>query len=282
MALTIKRPKQGETDELPEDEIEDQDQVENEDADADADADVDADEDDGKGEDEVTRLKIENAEQRGRLSVLQNQAGVPKNDPRTVLQQTKAQVFADANNLSDEDFEGKYRMAKHLATASILEQQSNITEQENKRLNAEARAEAELSARYGADFYRFKGRIEESLEDLSDAARQDPKRLAKHMERQLKSYMVSKPKSRVEDRKKVVQDFDAPQPAGKKPEEKLKKSDDIKEEDRSLANAMGLKSESERLKYMNPFVEMNMGDGLVFRDPAKGFEKVEPPVAATA
>jgi hypothetical protein len=272
MALTIKRPKQDEeVVELPEGEV----------------ADVEGPEDEVEEEGVETpeqkahRLEVENAELRGRNSVLDKNKPAAA-DQRAALQNAKTNVFTDANNLSDEDFEGRYKMSKSVAMSSVLEQENRFTAQETKRLNAEARAEAQLSAELGAEFYRYKDKI--NLDDLSEEARQDPTRLARFMKTQLKALMTKVPKkSAVSDRSKVVTDFDAPQPAAAaKAKEPLKKSDEIAEEDRELARLMGLDKESDRVRFSSDVVEMDMGGGYVFRDAKKGFEKVEPAVAAKA
>lgn len=233
-------------------------------------------------DDELTRLKIENAEQRGRLSVLQKATSAPANNH----DQVKLTVFQDANNLSDEDFQTKYKMAKHMATASVLERENAMTKAETRQELAEARASSELSARYGTDYFKYKDQVEDTLADLSSEVRQDPKRLAKHMERVFKAVSgergAAKPKSVAgdESRRKVVKDFEPPinDAAGKKPAND-EHQDEIEEQYRPLAKAIGLSSESERLKFKTicdngEFVPMELGGGVVFADPAKGFEKV--------
>lgn len=229
---------------------------------------------------EAERLKIENAEMRGKLSVLQGSKTTQNNH-----EQIKLQVFQDANSLSDEDFQTKYKMAKHMATASVLEQENRMSKAETKQELAEARASSELSAKYGPDYFKYKEQVEETLADLSPEVRQDPKRLAKHMERTFKALSTertpAKPKSVAgdESRRKIVKDFERPTPEADAREHKEEdQNDEVEEQFRPLAKAIGITSESERLKYKEivdkgEFVPMELGGGVVFADPNKGFEK---------
>lgn len=270
MALKVKVKSKSEEEEV--------DELENEEGEEVDGADVVEDDDD-----EATRLKIENAEMRGKLSVLQKAQG----NPHSNHEQVKLQVFQDANNLSDEDFHKKYNMQKHMATASVLERENAMTKAETKQELAEARASSELSAKYGPEYFRHKEQIEETLADLSPEVRQDPKRLAKHMERVFKAVSTERPNAKPksvkdgEDRRKVVKDFEKPTPdadARKGDEEEDK--DEIEEQFRPLAKAVGIQTESERLHYKDlidkgEFVPMELGGGVRFADPAKGFERVE-------
>lgn len=268
MALTVKVGKKSEeVDDLPIDE----------------DASVDGG--DVVEEDEVTRLKIENAEQRGRLSILQK----TQSDPRINHEQTKISVFQDANNMDDEAFFNKYRMQKHMATAAVLEQEQRMTKAETRQELAEARASSELSARYGTDYFKYKDQVEETLNDLSPEVRQDPKRLAKHLERTYKALAVDRPTPKPksvsgdESRRRITSDFEKPIPeSDPRKNEDLKPKDEIEEQFRPLAKAIGLTSESERVKYKSivdsgEFVPMDLGGGVSFSDPAKGFERAEKP-----
>ncbi len=267
MALKIKvGKKEDEQDELPTDEVDD------------IETPIEADD-----SDELLNAKLEAAELRGKLSVLQKAAP----DPRNNHEQTKLTVFQDANTLSDEDFQKKYNMQKYMATAAVLEQENRRTKSETQQELAEARASSELSARYGTEYFRFKDQIEDTLGDLAPEVRQDPKRLAKHLERTFKalSSEAPKPKPKVvnaNDRRQVVSDFDKPtgERGARKAAEDDAAPDEIEEQYRPLAKAVGLSSESERVKYKamvdaGEFVPMDLGGGIRFADPAKGFERVE-------
>lgn len=266
MALTVKVGKKaGELDELPEDETTEV-----------AGADV------VENQDELLNAKLEAAELRGQLKVLK---GAQPNGQNS-HDQIKQAVFNDANTLSDDDFQTKYRMAKHMATASVLEREGALTKSEMKQEIAEARAAAELSSRHGSEYYKHKDQIEETLADLSPEVRQDPKRLAAHMERIYKSLAVDRPKPKTaaekeEVRRRMTPDFEKPTidaGAGKDKDGGADK-DEIAENDRPLARAVGLSSETERRKYKamidgGEFVPMDLGGGVMFSDPLKGFERV--------
>jgi len=124
------------------------------------------------------------------------------------------------------------------------------------------------------------------LDDLSPEVRQDPKRLAKHMERQYLALQsekrISEPE-KVDPRKRITSDFAKPS-VGTVPGERAPvevESDEIPAEYQPLSKAMGLTSEKERKEMMKrisdgEYVPMNLGGGVVFQDPNKGFEKIAP------
>lgn len=231
-------------------------------------------------EDEALKLKIENAEMRGRLSILQKTERPV--DAMTIHEQQKAIVFSDMNTHSDEQFEQKYKMPKHQASTTMLERDNALSKAETKRLHAESEAKSEMGAKYGTEFYKYKAQIEEAVEDLSEEARKDPKRVARFMEKQfLAMQKEEKPTLRqsskeTEGRRKVVTDFAKPNAsADNELHRKQEEPDVIAEGDRELARNMGITSEKERLSYMGDFVPMNMGGGKWLKDPSKGFEKIE-------
>lgn len=224
----------------------------------------------------LRKLELDNAEMRGRLSALQEKKPTAVDQ----FQQTKLRVLTDINQMDDEQFEKLYKMQKHQASMAVMEQENAATKAESRRAVAEAEAKTELGIKYGTSFYEMKSQIEEALEDLSPEVRQDPKKLARYMERQYLALATQvKPKKateKEEPRRRITPDFEQPNPVAI---EKVKKSEDdeeITEVDRPLAKAMGLKTEKERKEYMTDFVPMNLGGGVVFRDPEKGFERVEP------
>jgi hypothetical protein len=264
MEITVKK-KEAEADELPAEEKE----VEG--------ADVVA-----KERERLRQLELENAEMRGKLSVSQPN----KPSPVDQFQQQKLRVMTDINTLDDETFERTYKMPKHSASMAMFERENEMTRAESKRAIAEAEAKAEMSAKYGSNFYAIKAQIEDSLDDLSPEVRQDPKRLAKHMERQymaLQSERRINEPEKIEPRKKIVSDFAKPGvgsvPGEKPPVEP--ETDEIPAEYQPLSKAMGITSEKERKEMMKrisdgEYVPMNLGGGVVFQDPNKGFEKVAP------
>lgn len=262
--LTVKVGKKaGELDELPEDEtteVEGADVVEN--------------------QDELLNAKLEAAELRGQLKAMKGGQPTGQNSH----DQIKQAVFNDANTLSDDDFQTKYRMAKHMATASVLEREGAMTKSEMKQELAEAKAASELSGRYGSEYYKYKDKIEETLTDLSPEVRQDSKRLAAHMDRIYKSFAIDRPKPKTaaekeETRRRMTPDFEKPtiEAGNGKDKQEGGDKDEIEENDRPLARAVGLSSETERRKYKamidgGEFVPMDLGGGVTFSDPAKGFE----------
>lgn len=270
MALKIKLPKEDvieEQDELP-GEIENQEEEEVVVKDTHA--------------EEALRLKLENAELRGKLSVTQKVERPA--DALTLHEQAKAKVFSDINMYTDDQFEQIYKMPKSQASITMLDRENALTKAETKRLHAESEAKSEMGAKYGTEFYKYKAEIEEAVEDLSEEARKDPKRVARFMETKFLSLQrEEKPAPRPgsvkgdEGRRKVVNDFDKPNPQQDETlAKKQEKLDVIAEGDRALAKSMGITSEKERLSYMTDFVPMKLGGGIWLKDPNKGFEKIEP------
>lgn len=78
--------------------------------------------------------------------------------------------------------------------------------------------------------------------------------------------------------KKIVRDFQPPVPRSDKGGEGRDggDSDLIKEEDRPLAARFGIHTEAQRKKYMSEFIPMDLGGGVRFEDPKKGFVKTLP------
>jgi hypothetical protein len=246
-----------------------------------------------KKTDRERELEIELAEKRGELKALQKNAA-PSN-PTLTHEQTKQLVFADINNMSDEDFRKKYNQTKHAASMIVMDQDNRLTKAEAKTLHAEAEATGELGAKFGSDFYNFKDQILANIEDLSESARQDPVKLKRWMETQYLA--MSKDAGREVQRKdtarrKIVQDFEKPiiQEPHKPSEEQ---NDEIKDEipaesdisDRALARHMNLFSEKERKELAKDnliYVDMDLTgrdpsatEKIRFHDPKKGFERVK-------
>ena len=126
----------------------------------------------------------------------------------------------------------------------------------------------------------FKNQIEENIEDLSDEAKSDPKRLARAMER----IYISLQKGDVvhsskDSRRKIVDNFEITIPSGKTESKELE-NDDVKEAYRPFSKVFHITSEKERKELMQTidegeFVPMNMGNGYWFKHPSRGFERVE-------
>lgn len=227
---------------------------------------------------EKRRLEIENAEMRGRLSVIDEQKRTVNTNS---TEQIKAKVMGDVNGLEDDKFQELYHMTKSQAVAAIYEQENKQSRVEMRRATAEAEANSEMGIKYGSEYYRFKNQIDESIADLSDEARTDPKRLAKHKERMFLSLQKETAirSNKDDSRKKIVNDFEPPTPPIDKKNEEIK-NEEIPDKYRSLTKVFGLKDEKERKEYMQmikdgSFVPMDMGGGMVFRHPDRGFEVAE-------
>ena len=237
-------------------------------------------------------LELELAEKRGELKALKNNANPTG---QMSIEQTKQLVFGDINNLTDEDFQKKYKTSKHAASMTVMDADNRQTKAEAKQLHAEAISTSSLSAKYGTDFYKFKNQILEDVNDLADTAKQDPEKLQRWMERQYLA--LSKDEGRpiqkksTDDRRKVVEDFEKPtvEVDGKK-EIDNPANDEIKDvvppdsdiSDQRLAHSMGLHSEKERKQYADKnliYVDMELGDGYHFGDPKRGFERRQKQVA---
>lgn len=229
-------------------------------------------------EEEKRRLEIENAEMRGRLSAIKEQ---PKATPVNSHEQTKQRVYADVASMDDEQFQSAYKMSKDAAKMTIMERETDMSRKESRRAIAEAEAKAEMGIKYGADFYRYKNHIEEAVADLSDEAKSDPQRLSRAMERIYLSLQKEGVIKTTKDdaRKKIVPDFEKPMPGGDKTERTLE-NDEVVETYRPFSKVFGIRSEKERKDLMKTidegeFVPMDMGNGYWFKNPARGFERVE-------
>lgn len=228
-------------------------------------------------------LEIENAELRGRADALKEVAVPGKKDSNSANEAWKATVLQDVNGMADDDFRMKYRCEKYQATSAILEHEFKTSSSQQKQQIAELRAENRLSAKYGKDFFELKSEIDEVVAMAAPEVRQDPDRLSKLMER---AYLASskdrkpaaaKPAGQPNggDVRRIVSNFEKPTPAPSGGSRKEPETDLLPENYRKLGGAFNLKSEKERKELMeSDYVPMNLGGGLVFRDPAKGVEKV--------
>jgi hypothetical protein len=227
-------------------------------------------------------LEVELARKEGELAGLKK--STPAVNPQNSLEQTKQIVFADTNNLSDEDFHKKYNMNKHGAMMTVMDQENKLTKAESRQMQADIAADQALAGRYGQDFYKFQDKIREGVADLSEEVRQDPVRLQKAKERlYLASVSEMKRVGPAKDdptRRKIVTEFEKPKPDPiKQPKESADAvfSDDVPTgsdtSDSKLARNMGLTSKEEAKNYQKEYVPMNLGGGYKFEDPKRGFER---------
>lgn len=223
----------------------------------------------------IRELEIEKARLEGQNSVLSRAPVAPAQADH--LKNYKQVVWTDVNALSDEEFETKHKMPKYKATAAISEAEID----QNRRELTETRVEARLAAKYGKDYLEVKSEVDEMIKDASPEVRQDPERLAKFAERCLQAAIKSKPaevivtKGAPVNRSKITSGFDKPN-AGGQPKAKENLTDEIDPSYRTIGRAFGLNSEKERKELMaNDYVPMELGAGVSFRDPDKGFEKAK-------
>ncbi len=233
--------------------------------------------------DRLRQLELENAELRGKTSALQSLSRPA--DTQSQQNQWKTVILSDMNALSDEDFKTKYKYEKYQATAAILEQEYQASSAKTKQEIAELRAEQRLGSKYGKDFYEVKSEVDDMVSQASFEVRQDPEKLAKFME---KAYLAAskdkKPavplvkgeeKPKGEGVKRIVSSFEKPSPVPQGSGRNEEGKDELPEEYRSLGKAFKITSEKERQELLKDnYVPVELGAGLVFRNPEKGIEKV--------
>lgn len=286
MKVEIKKKEEASSQEGVEDELPDDKKKKSTDTDTEEDTDATSDldeitddEEENSDEDSTLNLKLEKARLEGEIKALRGDKSKPADQKRQYIQQVHADLALD-----DEAFQTKYRgYNKAQVVAAVHEETSADSNSKISRLEAKN----SLSRKYD-DFVEFEDEIDEALADASPAVLQDSARLKKFMERQYvalskeaEKTRLPKPKgkaSKEEPVKRIVQDFHKPTPkSGKESDEGG--DDEIKEEHRELAKKFGLHSESQRKKYMSDFIPMDLGGGVRFEDPKKGFEKRKPVAA---
>ncbi len=285
MKVKIEKKEEAASKETVEDELPEDKKNKGTDVDEDETADLDEitdDEDEGSDEDEdevgsLRQVELEKARLEGELRALKGDKTKPADQKRQYIQQVYADLAMD-----DDEFKTKYRgYNKSQVVAAVHDEVNADSNSKISRLEAKN----SLSRKY-EDFIDYEDAIDEALTDANPAVLQDPARLKKFMERAYisasKEHPVEKTRvlkkgkaSKEEPVKRIVKDFHAPTPkaSGKESEEGDDNQDEIKEEDRALAKRFGLTSEKQRKKYMSNFIPMNLGGGVVFEDPKKGFEK---------
>lgn len=226
-------------------------------------------------EEEKRRLELENAEMRGQLKERNNTVKVT---PQAQHEQVKQRVLSDVNGLDEEKFQEIYKMGKSQAMMTLMERDTAISKSEARLATADAKADVEMVAKYGSDYYTYRTQIDEAISDLSDEAKGDSVKLARAKERILISLKnAAPPKIKNDEKKRIINDFEKPTPGI--PVDK-KMNDEIPDVYRPLSKAFGIHSEKERQEYMQlvkdgEFVPMNMGGGVWFKHPDRGFEHVE-------
>lgn len=215
--------------------------------------------------DSTQDLRLEIAELRGRLSATETK----KENPVDVAEQqalaTKNRVISDANTMDDDQFQQMYKMTKLNAIHSV--NQYDLDQEKNKSSVkiAELEAKSELISKYPT-FAKNYDKVKSVISDLSPEARKDPERLKKALEKEF-LYISKDDKEPVApkregdmNRKRIANDFERPSITPNRTERK--EDDLIPEEDRALAARFGINKESDRKKFSNPFIPMDMGTDM--------------------
>lgn len=237
--------------------------------------------------DETQALKLELAELKGQISVLRDSKKDPVDSEEQKALQAKQRVMADANTLGDDQFQDLYKMSKLQAVNSVNQYDSEQRELRSSIKIAELEAKSELVSKYPS-FAKHYENIRKVISDLSPDARKDPERLKKAFEREYlylskddKNEVQPKSKKETEsmDRRRISNDFERPTI---NPNRSERKTDDdlVAVEDRALAAQFGIHKESERKKFMSPYIPMDLGvdirdkKRIIFEDPKRGPVKV--------
>jgi len=237
--------------------------------------------------DRLKELEIEKARLEGELAARREEpkkeTPEPMDPQEAQYQQTKQIVSNDASAMDEDAFNEKYKMSKSDARMYYVQ-----AEQERERVrNAEERsllrAENTVAKKYGEKFTQYEKDIADSVRDLDPSVRQNPERLARHMERSLKALVADEkpepksPKSEkpIDGGNRIVDTgFVEPNVIPDAPIKKENKDDLIAEPDRKLAARFGIEKESDRKKWADsPYCPIEFGSGLSISDPAKGIER---------
>jgi len=225
------------------------------------------------------RAKVESFENRPFPQAAPQPAAV---DPKEQQEQaTKAQVLADINAMDEDDFVAKYKMSRIQANNALIQHDFQKEKQRNSERIAELEAKNELIAKY-PEFSRYFDRIRNVVSDLSPESRQQTEKLKQVMEREF-IYITSldKPKASADgQRRQIVNDFHKPTPKPINGTQNKPLSDEIDPEYREICGHFGITKESERKKWMSPYIPTKLGvtsDGyeVVIDDPKGALKKVK-------
>jgi len=238
------------------------------------------------------RLEIENAELRGKTSVLEKPpepkepAPMPRSQKELQWEQTKVLVNGHINSMSDEDFETHYKFNKATAQGQIVSGDNTISAEKTAERTTKIEAENKLYAKYGPEYAEVADEMTGIISDASPEVRNDPVRLAKFLERQFKA--IRKPKKEEppappappgDPMQRRITNFDTPNPIPAPPaKEGETKKTPVDPSMAHITKAFGIESEEERKQYESPNIRMDLGrsggKNVVFRDPKKGFERI--------
>lgn len=240
-------------------------------------------EDAGAEDSKASELELENARLKGKLEGISESAAKPA--PGTSQDEKDAAIknacMADMSALDDDSFQTKYRMTKIQANSAIHDFEINKERTKNAGKIAELEVKSDLSSKYptfAKNFEKIKSNV---LADLSPEAKQDPVRLKRAMEREFLLLEKENPspakKSAKEDptRRRIVNDFEKPnRDQDRKEDRGSANKDELDPALAAVGKRFGITSETQRKKFMSPFIPMDLGGGVKFEDPNKGFEKV--------
>lgn len=239
--------------------------------------------------DKTRDLELELAEAKGRLSVLESkktESSTPQiSSEEDQYYKAKAIVMGDMSSLDDESFGKKYNMDKANVRLHYVEYERNMDRQKNQEQIARMQAENDVLSKYGKNFAKYRSDVTQAIDEASPEVRRDPTRLAKFMERTYLAFSrddkddtseqkSTKQKEKGESMRRIVNDFDAPSASSDKNKGRKEENDDLEGEDLEVGRHFGIRTKSEREKYAGKYLEMNMGGGVIFKDPKIGFEKV--------
>lgn len=193
----------------------------------------------------------------------------------------KNQCLADMAALDDDSFTQKYRMNKLQANNAIHDFERNKEKTHNATRIAELEAKNDLLAKYpsiGKHFDKLKQTVKS---ELSQEAQQDPERLRRAIEKEFllieKETTTPPAKKKTQEdpmRRKIVNDFERPNGDPDRSSKERAGKDELAPELVEVGKRFGITSESQRKKFMSPFIPMELGGGYRFEDPKRGFEKV--------
>lgn len=247
-----------------EEEVVDQEQLEDEEVVSEPEVKVDRD------------LELENARLKGRNEVLETLAAKPSKDPASDQskrdEELKTSILSDSDRLTDEDFQEKYQMSKIKAVNAIHKHDTEVTRIQGAESTARLEAKEELIEKYGKDYLKHKSKIEEALADAAPEVRRDPTRLARFMETQYLALSRAEEKAPAKEpgkkdenmeRRRIVNDFEKPNPSEAANRQERSKDDDlIPEEDRELASQFGITKKSELESLKSDYIDMDIGGGV--------------------
>jgi hypothetical protein len=228
--------------------------------------------------DPVKELELENAKLKGMLEAKTQPVPQPiqtVDSEQARYQNTKQTVLNDAQALSVEDFEEKYKMSKAEAKVHFTTYELELERAKNAENMAILRAENQVVKKYGEKYSKYQDKIEATIKDLSPSVRQDPQRLAQHMETILKAQMSeerdetpapkpAKKEGEPMNRKIIDSGFNKPNVVPDDVTPNKSKSDEIEPELRGLAKQFGITSEKERKKFMEAEIDVAYGGGKWF------------------